>query len=115
MPGRDEFLQALESCERASALLLLALESGQPDPAGLARRRNEQIDLLSRSLPAEMRTEDFERLKGVFRVGEEARSRTIADRLSATRNIAALQRGLQVARHFSVTPAARKSQFDFKG
>src|SRR5208283_2751301 len=105
MPGRDEFLQALESCERASALLLLALESGQPDPAGLAKRRNEQIDLLSRSLPAEMRAEEFERLKSVFRVGEEARSRNIAD----------LQRGLQVARQFSVTPVARKSQFDFKG
>lgn len=115
MPGRDEFLQALESCERASALLLLALESGQPDPAGLATRRAEQIELLSRSLPAEMRAEDFERLKVVFRVGEEARSRALSERLSATRNISALQRGLQVARQFSVTQIPRKSRCDFKG
>lgn len=115
MPGRDEFLQALESCERASALLLLALESGQPDPTGLAKRRNEQIELLGRSLPAEMRAEDFERLKNVFRVGEEARSRTLTDRLAATRNMAALQRGLQVARQLSVSPIPRKPQFDFKG
>ena len=115
MPGRDDFLQALESCERASALLLLAMESGQPDPAGVARRRTEQIELLSNSLPAELRAEDFERLKVVFRVGEEARSRTLSERLSATRNIAALQRGVHVARQFSITQIPRKSQFDFKG
>jgi hypothetical protein len=115
MPGRDDFLQALEACERASALLLLAMESGQPDPAGLATRRTEQIELLSRSLPAEMRAEEFERLKIVFRVGEEARSRALSERLSATRNISALQRGLQVARQFSVTQIPRKSQCDFKG
>lgn len=115
MPGRDEFLQSLEACERASALLLLAMESGLPDPAGLAKRRTEQIELLSRSLPAEMRAEDFERLKIVFRVGEEARSRTVSERLSATRNIAALQRGLQVARQFSITQIPRKSHCDLKG
>jgi hypothetical protein len=115
MPGRDDFLQALEACERASALLLLAMESGQPDPAGQARRRTEQIELLSRSLPAEMRAEEFERLKIVFRVGEEARSRALSERLSATRNIAALQSGLHVARRFSVTQVPRKPQFDFKG
>ena len=115
MPGRDELLQALEACERASALLLLGMESGQPDPADLARRRNEQIELLGRSLPAEMRAEDFDRLKSIFRVGEEARSRALAERLSATRNISALQRGLQVARQFSVTQIPRKSHCDLKG
>jgi hypothetical protein len=115
MPGRDDFLQALEACERASALLLLAMESGTPDPAGVATRRTEQIELLSRSLPAEMRAEEFERLKIVFRVGEKARSRALSDRLSATRNISALQRGLQLARQFSVTLIPRKSQLDFKG
>jgi hypothetical protein len=115
MPGRDDFLQTLEACERTSALLLLALESGQPDPAGLAKRRSEEIELLSRALPAEIRAEDFERLKNVFRVGEEARSHTLNERLAATRNIAALQRGLQVARQLSVTTGPRKPQFDFKG
>jgi hypothetical protein len=62
-----------------------------------------------------MRAEEFERLKIVFRVGEEARSRALSDRLSATRNLSALHRGLQVARQFSVTQIPRKSQCDFKG
>ena len=115
MPGRDEFLQALEACERASALLLLAMESGQPDPAGLARRRNEQIELLGRALPAEMRAEDFDRLKGIFRVGEEARSRALAERMSATRNMTALQRGLHAARQFAVAQAPRKPRCNVQG
>ena len=115
MPGRAEFLLALEACERTSALLLLALESGQPDPSGLAKRRNEQLEMLGRALPAEMRAEDFDRLKRIFRVGEEARSRALAERLSATRNMAALQRGLHAARQFSPTPIPRKAQCDLKG
>jgi len=115
MPGRDDFLQALEACERASALLLLALESGKPDPSGLAKRRNEQIELLGRALPAEMRTEDFDRLKGIFRVGEEARSRALAERLSATRNMSALQRGLHAARQLSIGQEPRRTQCDVKG
>ena len=115
MPGREDFLLALESCERASALLLLAMESGQPDPAALAKRRNEQIEELGRALPAELHIEDFERLKNVFRVGEEARTHTLTERLSATRNIAALQRNLQMARHLSAGQTPHKTQCDVRG
>lgn len=116
MPGRAEFLRVLDTCEQTSAALLLALDSGTPDPTALSALRSEQIAHLAVILPGESCVGDLERLKAVLNVGQAARLKALADKLSATRNLASLQSALQVARQLAATrPPRQSSGVDFTG
>jgi hypothetical protein len=115
LSGRDQFLTALGACEQTSAALLSALESGTSDPAALANRRLEQIEWLTSNLPGELCVGDLERLKLVLNVGQEVWLKALAEKLSATRTLASLQRALQVARQLAATRAPRQSGIDCTG
>ena len=115
MAGKEEFLLALDACERTSAELLRALDLGTPNPAALVARRKEQIERLSAVLPAELRAGELERLKILFNVGQEAWLSTVAAKAAATRNLASLQRALHVARQLAATRSPRSSGVDCTG
>jgi len=115
MRGREKFLETLEACERTSALLVLAMESGTPRLASLVALRNQQIECLSATLPEEMTAEDLERLQALLNVGDQVRLRAAADKLSATRNLASLCRGLQVARQLAPARDPKKAGIDCLG
>ena len=115
MRGREEFLETLEACERTSALLLLAMDSGTPRPASLVMLRNQQVERLSAALPAEMTAEDLERLQTLLNVGDQVRLRAAANKLSATQNLASLCRGLQVARQMAPVRDPKKTEIDCLG
>ncbi len=115
MRGREEFLETLEACERTSALLLLAMDSGNPQPESLVALRNQQIECLSAALPAEMTADDLTRLRALLNVGEQVRLRAVADKLSATQNLTSLCRGMQVARQLAPVPNPRKAGVDCLG
>jgi hypothetical protein len=115
MRGREEFLEILEACERTSALLLLAMESGTPRPASLVALRNRQIEGLSATLPADMNADDLGRLRTLLNVGDQIRAHAAAAKLSATRNLASLCRGLQVARQMAPVRDPQKTEIDCLG
>lgn len=115
MRGREEFLETLEACERTSALLLLAMDSGTPRPASLAALRNQQIECLSATLPADMTADDLDRLQTLLNVGDQVRLRAAAAKLSATRNLASLCRGLQVARQMAPARGPKRAGIDCLG
>jgi hypothetical protein len=115
MPGQDGFLLTLEACEKTSADLLRALESGTSDAVALAARRDEQVERLSAILPAELRAGELERLKALFNVGQEARLRTLASKVSATRNLVSLRCALHVARQLAATRNPRPPGVDCTG
>ncbi len=115
MPARDEFLIALAACEQTSTALLSAVEAGAPDSTGLAERRSGQIEVLTALLPAELGAGDMERLKLVLNVGQEVWLKALAEKLSATRALASLQRALQVARQLGTASAPRTSGVDCTG
>jgi len=115
MPGQGGFLLTLETCEKTSAALLRALDSGTPDAAALVARRDEQIERLSAILPAELHASELERLKALLNVGQEARLRTLATKMSATRNLVSLRRALQVARQLAATRDPRPPGVDCTG
>ena len=113
--GREEFLETLEDCERTSALLLLAMESGTHNPASLMALRDHQVECLSTALPAELSAEDLGRLKVLLKVGDQVRLRALAEKVSATQNLASLCGGLRVARQLAATRNPRESAVDFTG
>ncbi len=115
MRGREEFLEILEACERTSALLLLSMDSGAQNQAHLAALREQEVEGLSTALPAELRAEDLERLKVILRVGEEVRLRAISEKNAATRSLAALCGGLQLARQLAASQDPRESEVDCMG
>lgn len=115
MRGREEFLETLEACERTSAMLLLAMDSGTQKLASLAALRDRQVELLSSALPAELSAEDLERLKILLKVGDEVRLRALAEKVSATQNLASLCGGLQVARQLAASHDPRESEVDCTG
>ena len=115
MPGHDGFLPTLEACEKTSAALLRALESGTSGAAALVARRDEQIERLSAILPAELHAGELERLKALLSVGQEARLRTLATKMSATRNLVSLRRSLQIARQLAATRDPRQPAVDCTG
>jgi hypothetical protein len=115
MAGKEEFLLALDDCEKTSAELLRALELGTPGPAALVARRKEQIERLSAILPAELQSGELERLKILCNVGQEAWLSTVAAKAAATRNLASLQRALHVARQLAATRSPRPSGVDCTG
>ena len=103
MTERGEFLLALEACEQASALLVLGLESGHPDPIELVIRRRDLAERLSMCIPRELRQEDTDRLERILKVGDQARLRVFTERTSATSNLAAVERGLLLCRQWAPT------------
>lgn len=115
MREREEFLKTLEACERTSALLLLAMDSGAQNPASLTALRERQVELLSTALPAEICAEDLRRLAVLLKVGDEVRLRALAEKVSATQNLAALCGGLQVARQLAASHDPRESEVDCTG
>lgn len=115
VPGRSEFLAALDACEQTSAALLLALESSPPEVATIMTRRREQIERLTAILPVEAGAGDLERLKMVLNVGQEAWLKVLAEKLSATRSLASLQRALQVAHQLEATRTPRQLGVDCTG
>lgn len=115
MRGREEFLDTLEACERTSAMLLLAMDSDAVQPAPLVALRNQQIERLSTTLPVDMNAEDLERLQALLNVGDQVRLRAAANKVSATQNLAALCRGLQVARQLAPARNPRKVGVDCLG
>lgn len=115
MPGRDEFLLTLGACEKTSAALLQALGSGTSEAAALAARRDEQIERLSAILPTELGAGELERLKTLLNIGQEAHLSALAAKMSATRNLVALRRALQVARQLAATRNPRQPGVDCTG
>jgi hypothetical protein len=115
MAGRDEFVQALEACEQTSAALLVALDSDMSDPTALVARRSEQIQRLAANLPEELRAGELDRLRILLNVGQQSCMKTIEMKVSAIRNLASLQRALQVARQLAATSTPRSSEIDCIG
>lgn len=115
MTERDEFLEALNSCELTSAQLLRALDAHSPDSAALVALRGDQAERLATVLPAELGPGDLERLKAVFNVGQEVWLKALTEKLAATRNLASLRRALEVARQLAATRAPRQSAIDCVG
>jgi len=115
VPGRDEFLLALDDCEKTSSALLHALDSGTSEAAALVARRDEQIERLSAVRPAELRAGELERLKMLLDVGQAAQQRALADKVSATRNLVSLRKALQVARQLAATRNPRQPGVDCTG
>lgn len=96
-------------------MLLLAVESEAPHAASLVTLRAQQIENLSCALPSQLTAEDIERLKIVLRVGDEVSLRTTAEKVAATRSLASLCRGLQIARQLAPARAAKESEIDCMG
>ncbi len=115
MRRREEFLETLEACERTSALLLLAMESGTHNRASLVALRDRQVEGLSAALPADLTTQDLSRMKVLLKVGDEIRFRAIAEKDAATRSLASLSGGLQVARQLAASHDRRESEVDCEG
>ncbi len=115
MTGRDEFLQALGSCERTSARLSIALDKHSSDSAALVALRRYEIECLATVLPSQLCPGDLERLKSVLNVGQEVWLKVLAEKMAATRNLASLRQALQVARQLSATRAPRRSVIDCIG
>jgi hypothetical protein len=113
--ARDEFLLTLDACEKASGALLQALESDSPDCAALGTRRDELISHLSATLPADLRSGEAERLRGLLRMGDEACARAAAAKTSATGRLASLQRATRVARQLAATRSPGLSGVDYTG
>jgi hypothetical protein len=112
---KDEFLQALDACERTSSELRRALDLGTPNSTALVALRYEQIERLSDILPAELRSGELERLKILFNVGQEAWLSAVAAKVAATRSLASLQQALQVTRRLAATRNPGPSGVDCTG
>ena len=115
MPVRDEFIRVLGACEQTSAALLLALDLGTPDPAGLVALRGEQIKHLTTISPEELCVGDLERIEAVLHVGQEVYTKALAEKSSATQHLAALQSALQVTRQLAASRTPRQSGVDCTG
>ncbi len=115
MSSREDFIETLEACERTSAMLLLTIESAAPQAASLVTLRAQQIENLSSALPSQLTVEDIERLKILLRVGDEVSLRATAEKVAATRSLASLSRGLQIARQIAPARAAEAPQTDYLG
>jgi|GEM_PF-2789354 len=115
MGGREEYQETLEACERTSAMLLLALESGAANLAPLIALRQRQVESLSATLPAELTTGDLGRLHALLDVGDQVRARVAAERLSATQSLGSLCRELQVARQLATVRKPREVEIDCLG
>ena len=115
MSGREQFLAALGACEQTSAALLLALNSGSDDPGSLAAHRREEIEMLAKTLPEDLRAGDLERLTIILNRGQEAWLRALTEKLSATRALSSLQRALQVTRQLAATRTSKQPAVDCTG
>ena len=115
VPGRNEFLLALDDCEKTSAALLHTLDSGTSEAAALVARRDEQIERLSAIWPAELHAGELERLKMLLEVGQAAQQRVLAAKMFATRNLVSLRKALQVARQLAATRDPRQPGVDCAG
>lgn len=114
MNSRQEFVEALDACERTSAMLLLAAETGTHDPQALMALRERQIETLSENLPSDLTEEDLKRLNALLKIGDSVRFQLAAAKASASRNLAALCGELQIAREMAPA-AACGSTLDCKG
>ncbi len=112
---RDQFLAVLNECEQTTAELRLAIVASTPETASLLARRQEQVERLSAILPVEASPGDLERLKVILNGGQEFWLKVLAEKLSATRSLASLQRALQVANQLGPVRAARESEIDCTG
>ena len=115
MGKREEFLEALEACERTSASLLVAMESCAADPVSLATLRERQVETLCTVLPAALSADELNRLKAVVQAGEQVRLRALAEKFSATQDLASLSARLQVTRQLAATDVHRESGVDCLG
>jgi hypothetical protein len=114
MNSRQEFVDALDACERTSAMLLLATETGGQDPEALMALRERQIEALSETLPPDLTDEDIKRLNALLKIGDSIRFQLDAAKASASRNLAALCGELHLAREMAPA-AACGSALDCKG
>jgi hypothetical protein len=110
-----QFLDHLEACERISALLLLALESGTPDPLRILDQRKTLLDDLVALLPADLDRTELARLDALLQSGEQARARLLKARMQATSNLAALQQSLRLAQQLTPPRTPRAHQLEIKG
>jgi hypothetical protein len=111
----SRFLEKLEACERTGALLLLAMESGTPDPLKVLDQRKSLIDELSALLPTDLSRDELQRLQALLETGEQARTLALRRRLEATSNLATLQQSLRLARQLSPPRAPRQHTLKLEG
>jgi hypothetical protein len=112
---RERFLEQLEACERISALLLLALESGAPDPLKILDRRKTMLDELVPLLPADLEPTDLARLDALLETGARAKILALQERQRATANLAALQRSLSLAQQLAQPRATVDHRVEISG
>lgn len=111
----SQFLEKLEACERTGALLLLAMESGTPDPLKVLDQRKALIDELSALLPTDLDRGELQRLHTLLETGEQARTLALRRRLEAANNLATLQQSLRLARQLAPPRAQREHALKIEG